>query len=255
MNDNPLAMAPIFTWPLAQIHADTLWAGRIALPERAILRQGATLTIKPGSLVTFGPASGLTINGRILANGSKEQRITFTASGKQEAASWDEIILENAIDSQFSFVDIEFATWGIHSHFTNLLVSDVGLRNNYGGMRFRSGPVQIRRARVTGNTIGIRSYLGMGDINDSVISDNYNGIFVREKGGSLNIHNNVFTNNSNYSIRIGDFNTEDVPAQHNWWGEGDPGETIFDSRQEPGIGRVLYEPYLTKPPIEGGTGK
>lgn len=255
MSANPLSTAPLFTWPLAQIYADTLWAGRITLPERATLRQGATLTIKPGTLVTVGPASGLTVYGRLLANGSKEQRITFTASGKQEASSWDEIILENAIDSQFTFTDIEYATWGIHSHFTNLVVNDVGLRNNYGGIRFRSGPVQIRRARVTGNTIGIRSYLGMGDINDSVISDNYTGIFVREKGGSLNIHGNVLTNNSNYNIRIGDFNTEDVPAERNWWGDGDPGETIFDSRQEPGIGRVLYEPYLTKPPVAGGAGK
>jgi len=250
--ESPLATPPTFTWPLPQIDSTTLWSGHITLPARAVVRQGATLTVRPGTKVSFGPSSGLTINGILRANGTADMRITFTAAGTQAAESWDEIILENALDSQLTFTDIEYATWGIHSHFTNLLVSDVSLRHNYGGMRFRSGPVLIRRVHATDNIIGIRSYIGMGDVSESVISDNDIGIFIREKGGSLAIHRNTIAGNRNYNLRIGDFNTEDVQAQNNWWGDGDPGETIFDSRQEPGIGRVLYEPYLTSPLIEGG---
>jgi nitrous oxidase accessory protein NosD len=248
-----LATAPVFTWPLARIDASTIWSGRISLPERPTVRQGATLTIRPGTVITVGPASGLTVYGTLLANGTKEQRIVFTAASGEAPESWDEIILENALDSQITFAEIRYATWGIHSHFTNLLVSDVNLHHNYGGMRFRSGPVLIRHTLVHDNTIGIRSYLGMGEITGSLIRDNDIGIFVREKGGSLAVHQNNFVGNRNYNIRNGDFNTEDVPAQRNWWGGGDPGETIFDSRQEPGIGRVLYEPYLTKPVTEGVT--
>lgn len=67
---------------------------------------------------------------------------------------------------------------------------------------------------------------------------------------------NSISGNSGYNMRIGDFNDEDVNARGNWWGEGDPGETIFDGRQEPGIGMVLFEPHLTKPPTVGpGSGE
>jgi nitrous oxidase accessory protein NosD len=252
---NLLSSAPNFTWPIPQIDAATVWSGHISLLERTTVHRHAILAVRPGTVVTFAPAAGLTVNGKLLANGTVDKRITFTALNKQAAESWDEILLENALDSQFTFTNIEYATWGIHSHFTNLLVSDVSLRHNYGGMRFRSGPVLIRRVLATDNTIGIRSYIGMGAVTDSVISDNDIGIFIREKGGSLAIHRNTIAGNHNYNLRVGDFNTEDVQAQHNWWGDDDPGETIFDSRQEPGIGRVMYEPYLTRPLIEGGAPK
>jgi len=41
--------------------------------------------------------------------------------------------------------------------------------------------------------------------------------------------------------------SEAVTSWGNWWGEGDPGERIFDARREPGIGTVLYEPFLSQP--------
>ena len=80
------------------------------------------------------------------------------------------------------------------------------------------------------------------------------GIFVREKGGGLLITGNNFSENSNYNIRVGDFNNEDVPAHDNWWGNNDPLQTIFDGRSEPDIGKVLFEPFR-KEPIKLGAGK
>ena len=52
--------------------------------------------------------------------------------------------------------------------------------------------------------------------------------------------------NTNYNIRVGDFNLEDVDARDNWWGTDDPAGTIFDGRREPGVGKVIFEPFLTE---------
>jgi parallel beta-helix repeat protein len=121
-------------------------------------------------------------------------------------------------------------------------------------MRFRSGPVEIKRSIFEGNYIGMRAYRGNAVISDNIITKNEIGIFVREKGGGLTItHNNLF-GNSGYNIRVGDFNDEDVSAPGNWWGYGAPADKLFDGRTEPGIGKVIYEPYL-KAPVETGRGE
>jgi hypothetical protein len=114
-------------------------------------------------------------------------------------------------------------------------------------MRFRSGPVTVRQSVFSDNGIGIRSYLGNGIFEENVITGNEIGLFVRERGGGLVIRSNNFFANSEYNIRSGDFNTEDIPASGNWWGTSTPASTIYDGRIEEGIGKVLFEPFLKEP--------
>jgi nitrous oxidase accessory protein NosD len=118
-------------------------------------------------------------------------------------------------------------------------------------MRFRSGPVTVKRSVFTGNEIGVRSFRGIAAITGNRIIGNEIGIFVREKGSGLEIHNNDLSGNSGYALRIGDFNDEDVKAAGNWWGNGSPETVIFDARQEEGIGFVRFEPALTAKPALG----
>ena len=113
-------------------------------------------------------------------------------------------------------------------------------------MRFRSGPAEIRDSTFENNSIGIRAYIGNAVIRGNTIRKNEIGIFVREKGGGLVITGNNILDNSSYGIRVGDFNDEDVNARGNWWGGADPSSAIFDGKDEPGIGRVLFEPFLAE---------
>ena len=166
---------------------------------------------------------------------------------KNPSGSWDEIFIDHANGSVFSNCDFEYATWGIHSHFTQLPVEGCHFNNNYGGIRLRSGPVEIRDSIFEGNSIGIRAYLANASITENVFTKNDIGIFVREKGGGLTIKRNNLFSNAEYNIRLGDFNDEDVNAPENYWGAGNPADTIYDERKEPDIGRVNYEPYLKEP--------
>lgn len=243
-----------FVWPVRLMETDGIWRGVISVRNTVTVLPGAALRIVPDTRVEFSPGTGLVIKGKIIAAGTREGKIIFTSTQKKGASDWDEILLEYASGSVITHCVFEYATWGVHSHFTNLSVSDSHFTKNYGGMRFRSGPVEIKRSIFEGNYIGMRAYRGNAVISDNIITNNEIGIFVREKGGGLTItHNNLF-GNIGYSIRVGDFNDEDVSAQGNWWGYGAPVDTMFDGRTEPGIGKIMYEPYL-KEPVKTGLGE
>jgi parallel beta-helix repeat protein len=237
----------IYTWPVESIVDDITWYGDINIKKNVTVLSGTTLALKPGVRVLFSKGAGLKINGKIIAEGGKDKRITFTSLENNVAGDWNEIFLEHANGSIFSNCDFEYATWGIHSHFTQLTVEGCHFSNNYGGIRLRSGPVEVKHSIFEGNSIGIRAYLANATIIENVIMKNNIGIFVREKGGGLTIKRNNLFSNAEYSIRLGDFNNENVNAIENYWGNGNPADTIFDERKEPGIGRVIYKPYLEEP--------
>ncbi|MBI5441516.1 MAG: right-handed parallel beta-helix repeat-containing protein [Deltaproteobacteria bacterium] len=242
------AQAPfVFTWPLSTVDTGVTWRGAIAVSRSVTVAPAATLEVAPGTRISFSGGTGLTVRGKLTARGESSRKILFTALERREPGAWDEIQLENANGSIMAHCVVEYATWGVHSHFSELVIADTVIRRNYGGIRFRSGPMEVERTLLTENSIGLRTYRGNATVRNSAITGNEVGVFVREKGAGLGlVANNIF-GNSNYNLRIGDFNDEDVTATGNWWGEGDPGDTIFDGRQEPGIGTVRFEPFLRAP--------
>lgn len=243
----PALQPVLFTWPLQEISGEIHLAGAVRINDHPTVPQGASLVIAPGSTIRFAPEAGIIIHGKLTSAGTTKQPIRFTSLAGSTPGAWDSIMLEQATDSTISHALIEFATWGIHSHFTNLELDHMQLQHNIGGMRFRSGPVHIKNSVFRDNKIGIRSYIGNGVIEENLITGNEIGLFVREKGGGLTIRKNNFSANSDYNIRSGDFNTEDIPAADNWWGTTDPAATFFDGRQEEGVGKVLFEPFLSAP--------
>jgi len=237
-----------FNWQINEIPVDLHWRGAVVAKESITVPAGVTLGIAPGSRIFLGVDVSLLVRGKLRAKGEKGARIRFSSPESSKPGHWGEILFERATDSVVDHCDFRDATWALHSHFTNLVVTDSLFENNYGGIRFRSGPMGIYRSSFKGNEIGIRSYRGVGLIKENEITGNDIGIFVREKGGGLNIQNNDLSGNSRYAVRIGDFNDEDVKAPENWWGSSEPGDSIFDARQEEGVGFVRYQPALTVKP-------
>lgn len=220
-----------------------VWQGTVKVKKTYTVPKGITLEIRPGSKILFSKGSSLLVKGTIKAIGQKDKEIVFSSVKKGATGSWHEIMLDSAGDSEMKHCIIENATWGLHSHDTRLELNSCTIRNSEVGLRFRSGPLTISKCRFTGNKIGLRSYKGIAQISESDFTDNEIGIFVREKGSGLSITRSNLFSNSEYNIRIGDFNNEDVKAMGNWWGQNDPPTTFFDARNEPDIGYVLFEPF------------
>lgn len=235
------------TWPLSQVTGDVSWDGMIKIkadPGTVTVVKGARLNIAPGTTVAFAKGAGLKIYGDIVAKGIAGERISFTSLKEKQARSWGEISIERSLGSSFENCDFEYGSWGLHCHFVPIRISGCRFRNNDGGIRFRSGPMEIRGNLFRNNRIGIRGFHPAASIFDNEFNANEIAVFVREGGHGIAIHKNNFRGSRRYDILLGDFNTEDVAAQENWW-EAAP--LLFDANREAGIGTVMIEPRLKRP--------
>ncbi len=243
---DPSSKQPLpYIWPLKRIRADITWQDIVQLKETVEVIGGATLKVSPGTRVILSENTGIKIlNSKILSIGEENKNIIYTSFKNDPDQPWDEILIEHSDGSVFLYSIFEYAKWAMHSHFTQLKISDSIFRKNYGGLRFRSGPLEVTHTFFTDNKIGIRSFRGNAAFRKNNITNNEIGIFIREKGSGVIFRNNNIYLNSYYNIRVGDFNIEDIDARENWWGVTEPEKAIFDGRREPGVGLVIYEPYL-----------
>lgn len=92
------------------ITSDTTWAASaspVAVDEDTTVAKGATLTIQPGVKVQLGLGVSITVEGALLARGTKDKQITFTGklvSGKP--ARWKSILFaDSSTDATYKEVD------------------------------------------------------------------------------------------------------------------------------------------------------
>jgi hypothetical protein len=73
-----------------------------------IVPPGVTLTIEPGTTVFFDAATGITVNGRLLAEGTQYQRIRLSRV-PNSGASWNGLIFQNSLnDSRLAHIDMSY---------------------------------------------------------------------------------------------------------------------------------------------------
>ena len=60
-----------------------------------IVKQGVTLTVDPGVTVKFNPNTALQVDGTLVARGTEDLPITFTAAQDQKPGSWGYISFED----------------------------------------------------------------------------------------------------------------------------------------------------------------
>ncbi len=92
----------------------TAAGGPYNITSSLTVASNVTLTIAPGATLYFGAGLGLTVNGRLNAQGTDTQRIRFTrAPGAGATNSWAGLTFANtSASNQVSFADIEYAGSG-----------------------------------------------------------------------------------------------------------------------------------------------
>lgn len=88
--------------------------------------------------------------------------------------------------------------------------------------------IRDSRAAITGNLIADNGERGLGIISFA---------------GTIS--NNNIVNNGLYAIGLD--GEGDITAAANWWGQSDLDREIYDRSDDPGLGRVFYEPRLREP--------
>jgi hypothetical protein len=194
------------------------------------------------------------VEGTMLAEGLTEKPILFFGS-RTGPKSWSEILLEYSPASSLSNCEFRDAHWGLHIHYSPVVIKDCRFIKNYGGLRFRSGPITVESSLFHANTFGIRYIAADPVIRDNTFRKNSTAIFIRQ--GTTNP---VITANNFYdtfAIKLGESQKKDIPAANNFWGStiiSEVEKVIYDQLDSAYLGRVLYtpiaqEPYTQEPPL------
>lgn len=97
------------------ISTDIVWtpsAGPYSVGGNVTVSAGATLTIQPGTTVYFASGASLTVNGRLLAEGTETQRIRLTRT-PGASDGWAGVRLNNSnLDNRLTYADLEFSSAG-----------------------------------------------------------------------------------------------------------------------------------------------
>lgn len=244
------------------IDTDTRWSGTVYVKGQTVVKKGATLTIEPGTVVRFewsdedGDEIGdgeLNVEGNIVARGAKDNMITFTSAKEAPAAKdWTFLMISVNKGSIVEYCVFEYAFSGVQVHYSTATIRNNIFRNNFEGVRFSTTNVVIEHNEFTNNEYGVR-YESRGsqtEIRDNLFTDNEYAFFpVQKCTDSVKITGNTIMS-TNYNVKMGDNQREDLDFGNNWWGTKDPAAIeakFFDKRKDESLGRVHYQPALDGP--------
>lgn len=113
----------------------------------------------------------------------------------------------------------------------------------------------IRKNEIRDNEVGI-FHVPSGQNTVDFDPSAYHG--YRFGDGMVRVVMNNIESNLRYNYMMGERQSEDHQAERNWWGSSDVDAIergVFDRVDEPGLGRLLYRPFLESRLKEAGPRK
>ncbi|KAF0217381.1 MAG: hypothetical protein FD174_3347 [Geobacteraceae bacterium] len=256
------------------VDRDTVWQGNILIKGVVSVKRGATLTIKPGTVIKFsridqddnGFGDGeILVEGRMVARGTGEKRIIFTsAEERPQINDWSYVqFIAAETDNVIEYCQFEWAYSGVMVHYSNVKISDSVFTNNNRGLHFNTANLLVEHNNFVNNKVGIRFMRFEGNISvkNNVVRNNDVGVlFVRQHINAVDFmkldksvepphffNNNIFEN-FKYNVSLGDGQNQDINISNNWWGEDKKEKiekTIYDNEDDNELSRVVFFPFLT----------
>lgn len=256
------------------IEKDTVWKGNILIDDIVVVKKGVTLTIEPGTLISFRKldrdkngigGAGIIVEGRIVARGTEKNKIVFTsASEKPEAKDWAYVmVLAAGPANTFEYCEFHYAFTGLQIQYSNAKITDCFFNKNHEGLRFNSSNLVVEHNSFLNNDVGI-GFAGLDGkviIRNNIISNNNVGVlFMHTRVNAVDlkkkqeteemplVKNNNINDNFQYNFKIGEGQSKDIDVSDNWWGgvrEADIKGLIFDRTKDKALGEVIYSPCLS----------
>lgn len=253
----------------AYITKDTTWSGTVILTGQNVVRRGITLTILPGTVIKFAwsdeekDAVGdgeLTVEGRLIAKGTKEAPILFTSAKEKPAMKdWTFVQISVSRDSVVEHCIFEYAFSGLQVHYSTATIRESLFRYNFEGVRFSTTDILIEHNDFLENYYGIRCEANGSRTTvtrNRFLGNDYAFFPVRKTGSSVRFFDNNIEQSKVYQVNLGQAQNEDLDLSRNWWGTTDAGkiaEGIFDQRKDETLGKVKFEPFLPAPISDAGS--
>jgi M6 family metalloprotease-like protein len=122
---------------------NTTWRDLVYVRDNLTVQSGVTLTILPGTKVMFDPGKKLTVYGKLIAEGTSSNRITFTSSNPTPSpGSWWGIRCLGGGPHTLTYCDIKYARVGLElddqTPLLNYMAYDTISQSQYEGVYVQS---------------------------------------------------------------------------------------------------------------------
>ncbi len=191
---------------------DTVWTltdSPYVVFKDVVVSQNAVLSVESGAEVRFGGFSSLIVYGTLIANGTRDNPITFTSNRVQpEAGDWGTIGLYggHSRTSELEFCQIEFATEGLSVENSSVKLTHSTVSHSLGnGVSIMNAEIEISNSDVSNNLqTGIyASGENQATVRNNTLRSNADGIII---GGSnvtgLDISQNTVTSNTHSGLQL-----------------------------------------------------
>jgi hypothetical protein len=204
--------------------------------EALVVLHGATLTIRPGTVVWFR-SLGLIVRGNIQILGTEEEPVRLASLGK---SNWKGLIFDKSSKNNLlNYCEILDAEFGIRVSASKVSIQNCLFQDNVWGIVIDNGSADINSSLIrTSQKAAIAARQAKLEVMDSIITENNAGGFLLDNSQARIEQNNIL-NNGGWGIKVLS-NKTPVQAPNNWWGKVDPGKTEI-------IGPVDITPVLEQP--------
>ena len=144
--DMKISNAPNNNITSGTLPSDTWWCGDVVVTGNITVPTGTTLTIYPGSIITFANNASLIVNGTLNANGVPFSRITFTSISGATYSSWGSIVFSGsgASGSTLEYANIKYGTRiEANNNASNITIQYCNIDTTYDGVYFNGATGSI----------------------------------------------------------------------------------------------------------------
>ncbi|MEM3696464.1 MAG: Ig-like domain-containing protein [Candidatus Bathyarchaeia archaeon] len=195
------------TYVEGYITLDTTWTlveSPFIISNETIVCSNATLTIEPGVEVRFGGFFNITIEGKLIAEGTEDKTIRFTSNELEpKAGGWGTLWFNSAQESLLSNCIIEYGLNGItvENGYVNIQESTVRY-NSENGVAIFGGYVHVEDCEVLNNSVGGIFVSGGSQVYvlNNFVSGNGDGIILNGVLTSVSITQNEISFNQHSGI-------------------------------------------------------
>jgi parallel beta-helix repeat protein len=283
---------------------DTTWSGEILIKGDVEVAEKATLTITPGTTVRFAkvepfgpdklfpekekenhfPRAELFIKGKLLAQGEKDKKITFTSSEQApKPGDWGGINFNTSVGNVVENCIVMYADTAVHGHSSKVTVAHNEFRHNgtaIGNKNLKDNPVKceitVKNNLITENGGGVivgdgmvvehneitkNQFFGIygknladGKVSFNTISGNGKGVILYAVKAMVLSDNNI-TDNTDYNLSMLEGQTADLAFPKNWWGTADEKKIrvkVLDKATESTLGKADLGNFYTSPVAGAG---
>jgi len=190
--------------------------GKAFIEDNTTVSSGKLLTVKAGASIRVNSSKYLTVNGKLVANGTSSQRITFTSNSfNPMPGDWSGIILNGGGPDTLKYCKLDYATVGMflvntfgtsffdHDTISNCSQTGISVSNT----QTSTPSLKLNYSRIRKNTqYGLSVGTARVDLLQSRIDSNglgtlYDAVYLGA-GGKLYMKHTRFNNNGGYGLRV-----------------------------------------------------